>query len=44
MGRAEVFISDDDRRLVVQIKSRMRRGAVNMYLRDFASGAEDADR
>lgn len=43
-GEAEVFISDDDRRLVVQIKSRMRRGAVNMYLRDFASGAEDADR
>lgn len=43
-GEAEVFISDDDRRLVVQIKSRMRRGAVSMYLRDFTSGAEDVDR
>ena len=34
-GQAEVFISDDDRRLVVQIKSRMKRGRVNMYLREF---------
>lgn len=34
-GQAEVFISDDDRRLIVQIESRMRRGRVNMYLRDF---------
>lgn len=32
-GQAEVFISDDDRRLIVQIKSRMKRGRVNMYLR-----------
>lgn len=42
-GEAEVFISDDDRRLVVQIKSRMRRGAVNMYLREFTSGVAEAD-
>ncbi|WP_420633847.1 DUF3108 domain-containing protein [Candidatus Palauibacter sp.] len=37
-GQAEVFISDDDRRLIVQIKSRMLRGAVNMYLRESTSG------
>ncbi|MYA32320.1 MAG: DUF3108 domain-containing protein [Gemmatimonadales bacterium] len=43
-GQAEVFISDDDRRLIVQIKSRMRRGSVNMYLRDFEQNAADADR
>lgn len=34
-GQAEVFISDDDRRLIVQIKSRMKIGGVDMYLRDF---------
>ena len=42
-GEAEVFISDDDRRLIVQIKSRMRRGPVNMYLREFTAGAGEAD-
>lgn len=42
-GEAEVFISDDDQRLVVQIKSRMRRGAVNMYLREFTPGTAEAD-
>lgn len=42
-GEAEVFISDDDRRLVVQIKSRMRRGAVNMYLREFSPGTGEAE-
>lgn len=43
-GRAEVFISDDDRRLIVQIKSRMRRGQVNMYLRGFEQNAAETDR
>ena len=43
-GQAEVFISDDDRRLIVQIKSRMRRGSVNMYLRDFGQNEAEADR
>ena len=42
-GEAEVFISDDDRRLVVQIKSRMRRGSMNMYLREFSAGTAEAD-
>ena len=41
-GQAEVFISDDDRRLIVQIKSRMRRGSVNMYLRGFEQNEAEA--
>lgn len=43
-GQAEVFISDDDRRVIVQIKSRMKRGRVNMYLRDFERNEAEADR
>ena len=43
-GQAEVFISDDDRRLIVQIKSRMKRGRVNMYLRDFERNEAEAGR
>jgi len=39
-GEGEVYISDDERRLVVMIKSRKWAGELTMYLRDFDSGAE----
>ena len=37
-GRAEVYMTDDDRRLIVQIKSSMRVGSIDMYLRTYESG------
>jgi hypothetical protein len=38
-GRAEIWLSDDDRRIVVQMRSRMRIGSINLLLRDYrASG------
>ncbi len=40
-GQAEVFISDDERRLIVQLKTRMRVGTLDMFLRDFQLGEED---
>lgn len=41
-GRAEVFLSDDARRLVVQLKTRMKAGQVNMYLRHYRPGDVEA--
>ena len=38
-GEAEVYISDDERRLIVQLKTKMGIGEVNMYLRRFEVGA-----
>ena len=38
-GEAEVYISDDERRLIVQLKTKMGIGEVNMYLRQFEVGA-----
>ncbi len=32
-GRAEIWISDDDSRIVVQLKSRLSIGSLNLYLR-----------
>ena len=37
-GEAEVYISDDDRRAIVQLKSKMKIGEMNMYLRDLEVG------
>jgi len=37
-GEAEVYISDDDRRLIVQLRSKMRVGEINMFLRDYELG------
>ena len=34
-GEAEVYFSDDDRRLIVQLKTKMGIGEINMYLREF---------
>ncbi|MDH3733467.1 MAG: DUF3108 domain-containing protein [Gemmatimonadota bacterium] len=37
-GEAEVYISDDDERRIVLLKSQMSVGEMNMYLRDLETG------
>jgi hypothetical protein len=37
-GRAEVYISDDESRTIVQLKSQMKVGEMNMYLREIGPG------
>ncbi len=34
-GHAEVWISDDDKRIMVQMKSRLKFGSLNLYLRSY---------
>lgn len=34
-GRAEVWLTDDDKRLMVQMKSHMKVGSLNLYLRSY---------
>lgn len=34
-GQAEVYLTDDDRRLIVQIRTRMKVGELNLFLREF---------
>jgi hypothetical protein len=42
-GRAEVWLSDDSRRLIVQIKSKMRIGSLNLFLRSFRAATTSRD-
>jgi hypothetical protein len=37
-GRAELWVSDDERRLVVQLKSQLTFGSINLYLRSYEPG------
>lgn len=37
-GKAEVYFTDDDRRLVVQVRSSVTFGNLNMYLKSFEPG------
>lgn len=37
-GEGEIYISDDDRRVIVMLKTRMGMGQFTMYLRDFHPG------
>ena len=37
-GNAEVWLSDDSRHIVVQLKSRLSFGSINLYLRSFKPG------
>jgi len=37
-GRAEVWLSDDERRVVLQMKSSLSFGSLNMYLKSHAAG------
>jgi len=39
-GHAEVWISDDDRRLIVQMKSGLSFGSLNLYLKSYTPGGE----
>jgi hypothetical protein len=43
-GRAEVWLSDDDRRVVLQVKSRLSFGSLNLYLRSMKPGSGVATR
>lgn len=42
-GHAEIWISDDDRRLIVQMKSGLKIGSVNLYLKSYTLGGVPAD-
>ncbi len=37
-GRAEVYLTDDERRVIVQLRTRMKIGEMNMYLKDYDPG------
>ena len=41
-GRAEIWISDDHRRIIVQLKSQLSIGSLNLYLRSYQPGTTDA--
>ncbi len=42
-GHAEIWISDDDRRLIVQMKSGLKIGSVNLYLKSYSLGGSASD-
>lgn len=42
-GRAEVWITDDSRRLMVQLKSHMKLGSLSLFLRSYTAGRSPAD-
>lgn len=39
-GRAEVWLTDDDNRLMVQMKSRLSIGSLNLYLKSFTPATQ----
>ncbi|MFQ5889952.1 MAG: DUF3108 domain-containing protein [Gemmatimonadota bacterium] len=39
-GRAELFLTDDERRVIVQLKARMKVGKLRMYLTEYEPGRE----
>ncbi|HUH05084.1 MAG TPA: DUF3108 domain-containing protein [Kofleriaceae bacterium] len=41
-GRAEVWLTDDDRRLMVQMKSRLSFGSLNLYLKSYRPATVDS--
>lgn len=42
-GHAEIWVSDDSRRLIVQMKSGLKIGSVNLYLKSYAEGGAATD-
>ncbi|MDE3172917.1 MAG: DUF3108 domain-containing protein [Gemmatimonadota bacterium] len=42
-GHAEVWVSADDRRIIVQMKSGLSFGSLNLYLRSYTPGGTPAD-
>lgn len=41
-GRAEVWLTDDDRRIMVQMKSRLKIGSLNLYLKSYRPATTDS--
>ncbi len=39
-GEAELWLSDDDRRIILQLKSKLSFGSLNLYLRSYTPGRE----
>ena len=37
-GKAEVWLSDDSRHVLVQLKSKLSFGSINLYLRSYKAG------
>jgi hypothetical protein len=37
-GRAEIWLSDDDRRIMLQMKSNLSFGTLNLYLKSYTAG------
>lgn len=42
-GKAEVWLSDDNRRLMVQMKSHLKFGSLNLYLKSYRPGTSLTD-
>jgi len=42
-GRAEVWLTDDSRRLMVQLKSHMKLGSLSLFLRSYRPGRNAVD-
>lgn len=42
-GRAEVWLTDDDRRIMVQMKTQLSLGSLSLYLRSYAPAAGPSD-
>jgi hypothetical protein len=42
-GRAEVWLTDDSRRLMIQMKSHMRLGSLSLYLKSYRLASSPAD-
>lgn len=41
-GRAEIWLSDDDRRIMLQMKSNLSFGTLNLYLKSYTAGTATA--
>lgn len=41
-GRAEIWLSDDDRRIMLQLKSNLSFGTLNLYLKSYTAGTATA--
>ena len=37
-GRAEIWLSDDDRHIMLQMKSKLSFGSLNLYLTSYRAG------
>ncbi|MBX3133852.1 MAG: DUF3108 domain-containing protein [Gemmatimonadaceae bacterium] len=42
-GQAEIWLSDDDKRMMLQMRSRLSFGSLNLYLRSYRLSADSAE-